>query len=449
MSYPCYDSYKSAKTALGDIIPAHWEEWKASHGFGMIGSGTTPKSDSTRYYEGETLWITTAELRENYVFDTANKVTAEALLEHTTLKIYPIESVAIAMYGATIGRLGMLGKEATVNQACCVFSMPEKFYPRFFYYWLWMKRPVLISLSLGGGQPNLNQEELKRLKICTPTIAEQHQIAAFLDWKTAQIDALIAKKKELIEKLKENRLAVITQAVTKGVDPAARLRDSGIAWLEKIPTNWATIPLGFLTTMRGGATPSMANAAYWDGDVPWVTPKDMKQARIGDSIDHVTTQAVEESALALIPTNTILIVVRGMILAHSFPAAITTAPVTINQDMKALHCEDKLTVEYLFWCLTGFAKIFSNMAQESAHGTRKMTTETIKKFVLPVPSLAEQHEITRVLARRLQKLDDLAQATNTTITHLTEYRTALITAATTGKIDVRNVRIPDTAPAAT
>jgi len=443
MNYPAYGSYQKAKTDFGGLIPSHWEEWKVSHGFAQIGSGTTPKSDNSLYYGGETLWVTTSELRESFIFETINQITQEALDEHSALKAYAPGSVVIAMYGATIGRLGMLGKEATVNQACCVFSAPEKFYPRFFYFWLWMRRPILISLSSGGGQPNLNQEELKRLRVPIPPIPEQQQIAAFLDWKTGQIDALIARKRELLEKLKEKRLAVITQAVTKGLNPAAPMRDSGIPWLGQAPEHWEIIPLGFLMTMSGGMTPSMANSEYWDGDIPWVTPKDMKQARISDSIDHLTEAALRETAITLIPVNSVLVVVRGMILAHSFPTAITEHAVTINQDMKALRCGKQLNVEYLFWCLTGFAKVFSGLAQESAHGTRKMETETLKKFQFPVPPLPEQTAIVGHLITRLQQLDRLMDLAEVAISHLTKYRTALITAATTGKIDVRDVKIPN------
>lgn len=294
-----------------------------------------------------------------------------------------------------------------------------------------------------GGQKRVPEDYIKNYRTAIPPFNEQQQIANFLDWKTAQIDALIAKKKELIGKLQESRLAVISETIIKGTNPNVTLTGTNTPWLKQIPSHWETIPLGFLTTMSGGSTPSMANATYWEGDIPWVSPKDMKQPRITDSTDHVTAEALAETSLSLIPVNTVLIVVRGMILAHSFPTAITEVPVTINQDMKALRCTEQLNVEYLFWCLTGFAKVFSNLAQESAHGTRKMETETIKKFVMPVPPIEEQISITSALEERLQKLDELALATSKTINYLAEYRVALITAATAGKIDVRNVRIPE------
>lgn len=304
-------------------------------------------------------------------------------------------------------------------------------------------RKIGGSEMLGaGGQKRVQEDFIKDFRTGIPSLVEQQKIAAFLDWKTGQIDALISKKKELMGKFKEQRLAVITQAVTKGLNPAAPLRDSRVPWLGTVPEHWNVIPLGFLMTMSGGMTPSMANSEYWKGEIPWVTPKDMKQPRIADSIDHITEKALVETSISLIPVNAVLVVVRGMILAHSFPTAVTERPVTINQDMKALRCGDRLEVEFLFWCLTGFAKVLSNLAQESAHGTRKVETETLKKFLFPVPPLAEQIAITHDLERRLNQLDQLAGSTEKTIARLTEYRTALITAATTGKIDVRQTILP-------
>ncbi|MBU3626595.1 restriction endonuclease subunit S [Polynucleobacter sp. JS-Safj-400b-B2] len=211
-------SMKDSGVAWLGKIPENWDVWKVTHGFGKIGSGTTPKSDNPIFYDGTIPWVTTSELRESVIFDTMQKVTVEAVASHSALKIYPAGSLAIAMYGATIGRLGILGVEATFNQACCVFSDPMVFDNRFVYYWLWMRRPILISLSNGGGQPNLSQDDLKKIWIPIPGLDEQRTIVRFLDAKTAKVDEQVKKVESVIAKLLEYRSSLITNAVTGKID---------------------------------------------------------------------------------------------------------------------------------------------------------------------------------------------------------------------------------------
>ena len=202
----------------GDLLPEHWEVLQPSFGFGRIGSGTTPRSDADEYYDGDTPWATTSELRETTVFGTAKSVTAAALREHTALHVYPAGSLVIAMYGATIGRLGILGVAATVNQACCVFAQPTRLRARFVYYWLLGFRDVLISHSAGGGQPNLSQEDLRALRIPTPPAPEQDRIGDYLDAEVSRLDGLASEIAAAIERLQEYRTALITAVVTGKID---------------------------------------------------------------------------------------------------------------------------------------------------------------------------------------------------------------------------------------
>ena len=198
-------------------VPTHWTIRKATWLF-SIGSGTTPNSQDPSYYDGDILWITTSELRESVITATAKQVTRKAQVDYSSLQLHPEGSVAVAMYGATIGRLGILGVPATVNQACCVFSDPQGVIMRFWFYWLQMRRAFLVSLGYGGGQPNLSQELLRSIRAPIPTVLEQQTIADFLDRETAKIDTLIAKVGEAIERLKEYRTALVSAAVTGKID---------------------------------------------------------------------------------------------------------------------------------------------------------------------------------------------------------------------------------------
>ena len=201
-------------------VPEGWSKRKVFHAFQTIGSGTTPPSKEPQWYQGGTIpWITTSELRENEVVETKKCITTEAMEKFSALKIFPVGSLAIAMYGATIGRLGFLGVPATTNQACCVLSGARDLHIRFVYYWLLAFRGDIVKLfSAGGGQPNINQEAIANLWVPSPELDQQANITTILDRKTARIDVLIAKAEQSITLLKERRAAFITAAVTGQID---------------------------------------------------------------------------------------------------------------------------------------------------------------------------------------------------------------------------------------
>jgi len=202
---------------LGDV-PEHWETWRLSHGFDFIGSGTTPPSDELEWYDGTIPWITTSELRENLIISTDKCVTEEAVSRFSALKIFPKGSLAIAMYGATIGRLGILGVDATTNQACCVMHGGQVFSVKFVFFWMQAFKESIILLASGGGQPNISQDKIKSLKIPCPPLSEQQDIAAYLDRETAKLDALSAKVTTVIARLREYRTSLISAAVTGKID---------------------------------------------------------------------------------------------------------------------------------------------------------------------------------------------------------------------------------------
>lgn len=316
----------------------------------------------------------------------------------------------------------------------------EKVIPEWAFYWL-------STIDFGehvnpGAVPSLSEAYQSILPLPVPPLEEQRAIARFLDHKTAQIDALIAKKQTLLDKLAEQRSSLINQAVTKGLNDAVPMKESGVAWLDEIPRHWETKRLRFLMTMSGGLTPRTSEPRYWGGDIPWVSPKDMKSERLSSSIDTLTEDALNETTLRLYPPGKVLIVVRGMILAHTFPVAVNEVPVTVNQDMKVL--ETTMNPEYLAVLLRGIQSLVLSIVEESAHGTKVLRTDLLKDMVLPVPPRVEQDEIVSEAARISSRIDKMVSTVTVAITKLQEYRSALITNAVTGKIDVRDFCIPTT-----
>lgn len=305
---------------------------------------------------------------------------------------------------------------------------------------------AVVANSTGVSYPAINPTMLVCLPFAYPEDKkEQQQIAAFLDWKTGQIDALIAKKKELLEKLKEKRLATITQAVTRGLNPTAPLRDSGIPWLGQVPKHWGQRRLKFCVTVKGGGTPNTSTPEYWDGNIPWVSPKDMKFDFITEAEDNITELGLIESASVLIAPNTVLVVVRSGILRHTIPVALNKVPVAINQDMKALSPNECLILsEYLMAFIFGNQKALLPLWTKPGCTVESIEMGYMLNTVIPLPPIDEQKAIANFINDRRTQILNLEMAVETAIDRLTEYRAALITAATTGKIDVRGVKIPNT-----
>lgn len=199
---------------LGEI-PEHWEVKRLSWCFEIIGSGTTPKAGKEEYYfNGKFNWLLTGDLTDGEVWETSKKITQQALNDHSSLKKYPENSIVMAMYGATIGKLGILKIPTTVNQACCVMGKPIHFDYVFAFYLLLAARKEIINMSYGGGQPNISQELIKSFRVQIPPIKEQKSIVHHIETECTRIDAKIAKTQKLIELLTEYRTALISEVVT-------------------------------------------------------------------------------------------------------------------------------------------------------------------------------------------------------------------------------------------
>lgn len=438
--YRAYPTYKDSGIEWIGQVPEEWLNRKVFHAFQAIGSGTTPPAKEHEWYQGGTIpWITTSELRENTVVKTKKCVTSDAMQKFSALKIFPAGSLAIAMYGATIGRLGFLGIPATTNQACCVLSGERDLNIQFLYYWLMAFRADIVAFfSEGGGQPNINQEVIASLRVPSPAPDEQATIVATLDRETARIDALVEKQTRFIELLKEKRQALITHAVTKGLDRNAKMKDSGIEWIGQVPEHWEATKLKHVAAFSGGGTPSKENPDYWNGCIPWVSPKDMKHEVITDSIDHITTKGLENSATKLIDSGAVLLVARSGILRHTIPVGINNVPVSLNQDMKALSLDEtRVRPRFILRWVQGLNRSLLGIWAKEGATVESLEHEYVANTRLPLPDLKEQDAILATLDLETARIDALISKSEQSIILLKERRAAFITAAVTGQIDLR------------
>lgn len=266
--------------------------------------------------------------------------------------------------------------------------------------------------------------------LLVPAHEEQAAIVKYLAHANARISKAIAAKARLIALLEEQATAQARELFS-----ANRHDDAPF------------VPLKRLVATRGGMTPSKDDHAYWGGDVPWVSPKDVKSGVLHDSIDHITQTALEQTSISLVPKGAVVIVVRGMILARTVPVAILGVDSTLNQDMKALvPREGKLKSEYLRdWLRVHEAEVLE-LVETAGHGTKKLDTDALMNVRVAVPSLAIQESLSARIASEGATTRVAATRARSEITLLQEFRTRLIADVVTGQVDVRAIAasLPDT-----
>lgn len=294
------------------------------------------------------------------------------------------------------------------------------------------------SSTYGTKMPRASWDFIGLLPLPVMDYELSKTIANFLDHETAKIDTLIEKQHRLIELLTEKRQAVISHAVTKGLNPDVPMKDSGVEWLGEVPAHWELVPLKYLCRFSGGGTPTKDNLSYWtNGTIPWVSPKDMKNFWISRTQDYITETAVKESSTNLVEAGTLLMVVRSGILQRTIPIAINTVPVTLNQDMKALRFNSRVSAEYVAnYILGNVQQLLLEWSKEGAT-VESIEQEYLSNSLMLVPPKVEQDNIVDNINEQMRIFSDLTAKAQQAIQLMQERRTALISAAVTGKIDVR------------
>lgn len=296
----------------------------------------------------------------------------------------------------------------------------------------------IAALSNHATIPSLSSEQLSRIVIPIPDIATQRTVVTFLDHETAKIDTLIAKQEQLIATLREDRTATITHAVTRGLDPDAEMKDFGIGWFGEVPAHWSVPQIGMHAAIGNGSTPSRENPAYWnDGTVPWLNSGHVNSEEITEADQFVTELALRECHLPLVSPRSVLVGLTGQGKTRGM-ASILLARSTINQHLAYLTPTDRrLDGHYLQRVLGSAYRLLRDISDENGSTKGGLTCAALRKVRIPLPPLHEQREIVEFLNVRCGNIDVLIAKANEVIETLREYRSALITDAVTGKIDVR------------
>lgn len=429
-----YPEYKDSGLAWLGKIPAHWDVRRNGRLFAQ--------RNETGYGE---LPILEVSLRTGVrVRDMDNLKRKQVMSDAEKYKRAAKGDIAYNMMRMWQGALGTAPVDGLVSPAYVVARPLEETNPRYFSYLFrthaYMDEVDGYSRGIVKDRNRLYWQDFKRMPSCFPPPEEQAAIVRFLDANAVLVRQFIRNRRRLIEVLTEQKQAIINRAVTRGLDPNVPMKPSGVDWLGDVPEHWEVKKLGFLVETFGGMTPSKANASFWKGGVPWISPKDMKRDLISDSIDHISEDAIASTRMQLIAPPAILFVVRGMILARTFPVAQTTVPVTINQDMKALRPKGELTAAYLRFVLVGLSNAIHSLIEESGHGTRVLSTDAWANLSVLVPPRSEQDEICETIDENTRQIDEAVSIANQEITLVQAYRTRLVTDVVAGKIDLREIK---------
>lgn len=437
-----YERYKDSGVEWLGAVPAHWKVVPLKH-VADFRSGGTPDKGNLDYWDGTVPWASAKDLKADELFDTTDHITSEALAAGVA-SILPANSVLVVVRGMILARafpVACARVPMAINQDLKAV-IPRASIDAEYLAWLLRgsEQETLCRLDEAGhGTKALRMDSWAALPVPVPSLNEQRCIASFIGREAAKIDTLIAEQQRLIELLNEKRHALIAHAVTKGLNPAAPMKDSGVEWLGEVPGHWRVVPVKYLADVGNGSTPHRDRADYWTGgDYPWLSSTVVNGEVVLEAGEFVTELALTECHLPKVKPPAVLVGITGQGKTRGM-AALLGIEATINQHIAFVRPRDNSTsAEFL---RRYFETAYQRMRFESdGVGSTKgaITCEQISNMRVPMPPPEERDVIVAHLSHVTSELDRLALEARTAIELLRERRTALISAAVTGQIDVRS-----------
>ncbi|WP_407508070.1 restriction endonuclease subunit S [Acinetobacter baumannii] len=453
--YQAYAEYKDSGVQWLGEIPSHWD------------------SKPLKYlctYNNEVLPETTAKDAEIQYIDIGSVSAVDGISKIETMIFKDAPSRArrivrdgdvivstVRTYLEAIAPINNPPENLIVSTGFAVIRPNQYLYKSFASYCLRAKGFIkeVVARSVGVSYPAINSSDLVNITIPSIEYAEQVKIANFLDHETAKIDHLIEKQQQLIELLKEKRQAVISHAVTKGLNPNVPMKDSGVEWLGEVPEHWKTLPLKLCVQTRKGV--AFKAVDFCDSGIRVVKASDIKQKTIRESEVFLPDSYINEYPKAVLYTGDLVLSTVGSTpdVKNSAVGQIGKVPESLNgsllnQNTVVFSANKLLDQGFLFYLVQ--TNSYRDHLDLNAHGTANQASLNISDmldFIIPMPETNEQIQITHYLDNKIAKLEELEAKSASMISNLTERRTALISAAVTGKIDVRNWQAPMVAEADT
>lgn len=422
-----YKEYKDSGVPWIGEIPKGWAIEKIKYNFAVV-NGATPKSKENNYWNGNIIWVTPADYKteDMFIYDSKKKITVEGL-DSCGTTIVPANSIIVSNR-APIGSIGIAQKEMCTNQGCKSLVAKGDIEVKLIYYILSVMSEPLNMLGKGTTFLELSSYDLANFYLSLPPRDTQHRIADYLDRKTAAIDTLIVDKQKMIEFLQERRQAVISEAVTKGLDKNAKMTDSGIEWIGEIPEKWSIYPLFAIAhdnkvkNIENNCS-NLLSLSYGK-----IVEKDIK-THFGLLPENFSNYQIVEKGYTVLRLTDLQNDKRslrsGYVTEHGIITSAYTGLVPVSN----------MYGKFLSYLLHGYDinKIFYGLG----NGVRQsLNYADLKHLPIPTPSLDTQHRIADYLDKKTDEIDNLITDIATQIEKLKEYRQAIISEAVTGKVKI-------------
>jgi type I restriction enzyme S subunit len=437
MSFPRYPEYKDSGVEWLGEVPGHWGVGSARWLTRRFSGGTPDKAKLEYWEDGTIPWLNSGAVNDRLITEPSTYITAEAFA-NSSAKWIPKGALVMALagQGKTKGMVAQLGIPSTCNQSMAAIIPSNAIEARFLFWWLDANYQNIRNMAGGDLRDGLNLELLGNIQCPLPSPGEQIQIAAFLDREASKIDALVAEQRRLMELLKEKRQAVISHAVTGGLNPDAPMKPSGIESLGDVPKHWEVCKMKWIAEMQSGHTPDKKIPEYWEnGDIAWVSLNDTGYLKDHDYISetayNITQLGIMNSSARMLPAG-VVVFSRDATIGR---CAITTKPMAVSQHFIAWVCGESMIPEFLLLRLRSMTGELDRLTTGATLKTIGMPD--VRTLMTPVPPLEEQKTIIAYVAEQTGQLDTLTTEAQRAIDLLQERRTALISAAVTGQIDVR------------
>jgi type I restriction enzyme S subunit len=433
MKWMTYPSYKDSGIDWLGAIPEHWDMKRIKH-ISNFHIGWTPPTGRDEYYEGINLWANISDLGPKLLTDTLKRISDSAVRE-SRLRLSPRGSLLFS-FKLSVGQVSIAGADMYTNEAIATFS-PDSNTSLPYLYWA---APLFIPKNANEniyGAKLLNQELINNAKLAVPSITEQSKIATFLDQETERIDSLIAKKERQIELLQEKRAALISHAVTKGLNPNVKMKHSGIKWLGEIPAHWSVKRLKRISPRQSvGLVINPSTYVEDDGDVYFFFGADILEGHISTEnarrISEDSNRIIYQSILKAGDLVTVRVGYPGV-------TAVVTPELEGSNCASVMITRGSKDFVSRWLCYAMNSKVGKSQVEIVQYGAaqKQFNIGHAVEFRFPVPPIEEQAAIESFLDKKTAAINHLIEQIRESIVKLGDYRTALISAAVTGKIDVR------------